>query len=176
MACGFVLAAGAMHPAIAGPSERLTREQLIGVWRLVRIEYSGPHGATADPFYQKGSTGLLIYDATGWMSVDIVAPDRRSFEVPSRRPAPQADASLAALKSAAFDSYYTYNGTWSFDAGRSELIHHVVSSLLPAETGMTYTQKVSLEGDRLIFTNRSGTKSGETMRRKIWVRVSRPIS
>ena len=28
---------------------------------------------------------------------------------------------------------------------------------------MTYTQKVSFEGDRLIFTNRSGTQGGETV-------------
>jgi hypothetical protein len=39
---------------------------------------------------------------------------------------------------------------------------------------MTYTQKVSLEGDRLIFTNRSGAKGEETVRRKIWERVGRP--
>jgi hypothetical protein len=176
MACVLMLASGAVYPAIAGPPGHLTRDQLIGVWRLVRIEYSGPHGASDDPFYQKGSTGLLIYDATGWMSVDIVAPDRRSFEIPSRRTAPETDASVEALKSAAFDSYYTYHGTWSFDAATSELTHHVVSSLLPAETGMTYGQKVSLEGNRLIFTNRSGAKGEETVRRKIWERVGRPIS
>lgn len=174
MAYACVLAAGAVCPSMAGPSAPPTRERLVGVWRLVRIEYVGPHGSTVDPFYQAGSTGLLIYDVSGWMSVDIVAPDRQSFEVPGRRPAPHEDASLAALKTAAFDSYYTYDGTWHFNAQTSELVHHVVSSLLPAESGMTYTQKVSLEGDRLIFTNRSGGQGEETVRRKIWERVDRP--
>jgi hypothetical protein len=49
----------------------------------------------------------------------------------------------------------------------------VVRSLLPAENGVTYTQKVSLEGGRLIFSNRSGANGEETLRRKIWERVER---
>jgi hypothetical protein len=171
--CACALAAGAERLAVAGPSEHLTRARLVGVWRLARIEYSGPHGETVDPFYQAGSTGLLIYDSSGWMSVDIAAPDRRSFEVPGRRLAPDADGNVEALKAAAFDSYYAYDGTWNFNAETSELVHHVVSSLLPAERGMSYTQKVSLEGDRLIFTNRSGAKGAEIVRRKIWERAGR---
>jgi hypothetical protein len=172
--CACTLAAGAARLAAAGPSGHLTRDRLVGVWRLERIEYSGPHGETVDPFYQAGSTGLLIYDSSGWMSVTIAAPDRRSFDVPGRRLAPDADGNVAALKAAAFDSDYAYDGTWNFNAETSELVHRVVSSLLPAESGMTYTQKVSLEGDRLIFTNRSGAKGEETVRRKIWERVGRP--
>jgi hypothetical protein len=50
-------------------------------------------------------------------------------------------------------------------------VHHVIRSLLPAESGLTYTQKVSLEGGRLVFSNRSGAKGEETLRRKIWERV-----
>ncbi len=171
----------ALHGAEADPPEVmpngstnvLTREDLIGVWRLVRIDYSGPHGSTVDPFYQAGSTGLLIYDRSGWMSVDIVAPHRARFEVPGQRIAMQDGAELAALKVSAFDSYYAYHGTWEFDAATSELAHHVASSLLPAETGATYTQKVSLEGGHLIFTNRSGAKGEEAVRLKIWERVGR---
>jgi hypothetical protein len=164
------LVAGAVRSSEAG-AERLTRDGVVGVWRLVRIEYSGPHGSTVDPFYQAGSTGLLIYDSSGWMSVDIVAPDRRSFEVPSQRLSPDEDGKLAGLKAAAFDGYYAYDGTWDFNAETSELVHHVIRSLLPAESGLTYTQKVSLEGGRLVFSNRSGAKGEETLRRKIWERV-----
>ena len=168
----FALSA-ATHGAQKDQPNTVTREGLIGVWRLVRIDYSGPHGSTVDPFYQPRSTGLLIYDKSGWMSVDIAAPDRIRFEVPSQRIASQTDGNLAASKVLAFDSYYAYHGTWDFNAETSEVAHHVSSSLLPAENGMTYLQKVSFEAGRLIFTNRSGTPGEETVRRKIWERAGR---
>lgn len=177
LACALwicALSLAALNGAVAGPPKSvLTREDLIGVWRLVRIDYSGPHGSTVDPFYQADSTGLLIYDRSGWMSVDIVAPHRPRFEVPSQRIAMQDGAEIAALKVSAFDSYYAYDGTWEFNAASSEIAHHVVSSLLAAESGVTYTQKVSLEGGHLIFTNRSGAQGRETVRLKIWERVGR---
>ncbi len=165
------LAAGAMRSSDAGETGRLTREQLIGAWHLVRIEYSGPNGSTLDPFYQAGSTGLLIYDASGWMSVSIAAPRRPAFEVPAERLAPDQDVMIAASKAAAFDSYYAYDGRWDFDAQTSELVHHVVSSLLPAENGKSYAQTATLEHGRLVFSNRSGAHGAETVRRKIWERA-----
>lgn len=172
LANAFALASGAA-PTDQAPSAPLTRQGLIGAWRLVRIEYRGPHGSTADPFYQQGSTGLLIYDASGWMSVRIAAPGRRGFEVPGSRPAADEDARLDASKASAFDSYYAYDGTWDFHAETSELVHHVVSSLLPAESGMTYTQTASLEAGRLVFYNRSVVRGEPAERRKIWERIRR---
>ena len=77
------------------------------------------------------------------------------------------------MKVSAFDSYYAYDGTWEFNAATSEIAHHVASSLLAAESGVTYTQKVSLEGGHLVFTNRSGAPGRETVRLKIWERVGR---
>lgn len=164
----------ASMPSSAAGSEPLSRDKLLGAWRLVRIEYSDPHGTRPDPFYQAHSTGLLIYDGSGWMSVQIVGPGRRSFEVPGERPAPGERAKRSALKAAAFDSFYAYDGTWEFNALTSELVHHVVSSLLPAETGMSYTQRVTLEDGRLVFSNSSGQPGAQTVRRKIWERVPQP--
>ncbi|NNM62635.1 MAG: hypothetical protein HKM03_10740 [Steroidobacteraceae bacterium] len=149
----------------------LTRQQLVGAWRLVRIEYSGANGSTVDPFYQPGSTGMLIYDANGWMSVQIAAPHRPDCEVPVTRPAEGATAADVELKAAAFDTYYAYYGTWDFDAKKSQVTHHVVSSLIPAENGVDYTQQVAIEGRRMIFTTRVGRKGAETIHRKIWERI-----
>jgi hypothetical protein len=51
--------------------------------------------------------------------------------------------------------------------------HHVVSALLPAEEGESYAQQVALENGRLIFTNRSGPEGRQTVRHKIWERLTR---
>jgi hypothetical protein len=150
----------------------LTRQQLIGAWRLVSIEYSGPSGPLVDPFYQADSTGIIVYESSGWMSVHIVAPHRRAWEVPASRLSSVAASQDTQLKAAAFDTYYAYFGTWDFDAATSVVNHHVKSSLIPAESGLDYAQKVTLEDGKLIFTVRSGNNGEETTRRKIWERIT----
>jgi hypothetical protein len=154
-----------------GGGPRPTRQQLIGVWRLASIEYLGPGGATVDPFYQADSTGIIIYDPSGWMSVHIVAPRRRAWEVPVSRLSAVAGNQDEPLKAAAFDSYYAYFGTWDLDEAASVVTHHVKSSLIPAETGLDYAQSVTLESGRLIFTVRGGKAGEETVRRKVWEKV-----
>lgn len=146
------------------------RQQLIGAWRLAAIEYSGPHGETVDPYYQAGSSGIIIYDRSGWMSVQITAQNRSKWEVAAVR-VPRAAGQDAALKAEAFDTYYSYYGTWDYDAAASVVTHHVKSSVIPAETGMDYAQTVALRGGQLIFTVRSGNPGAQTVRRKIWERL-----
>jgi hypothetical protein len=85
---------------------------------------------------------------------------------------PRLGSSGSTFKAAAFDTYYSYSGTWDFDEATSVITHHVKSSLIPAETGLNYAQQATLESGRLVFTVRSGSKGEETVRRKIWERVS----
>ncbi|HUX73021.1 MAG TPA: lipocalin-like domain-containing protein [Steroidobacteraceae bacterium] len=150
----------------------LTRQQLIGAWRLVSIDCSGPSGPIVDPFYQADSIGIIIYDASGWMSVQIAAPHRQALEVPESRLSASEAAPEARMKAAAFDTYYAYFGTWKFDAASATVSHHVESSLISSETGVDYRQHVSLESGRLVLTTRSGKKGEEMVRRKVWERIT----
>jgi hypothetical protein len=162
-------------PCEAGPHDghrdQAARQQLIGAWRLAAIEYLGPHGETVDPYYQAGSSGIIIYDASGWMSVQITAQNRRKWEVAAVRVPRPVGEEDAALKADAVDTYYSYFGTWDYDAATSVVTHHVKSSLIPAETGLDYAQTITLEGGQLIFTVHSGGPGAETVRRKVWVRL-----
>lgn len=168
--CGVVATPCAR--AETAKSERITRKDLVGTWRLVRIEYSGAHGATVDPFYGSASTGMLIYDRSGSMSVQIVGALRPAMTVPDSRPSPPEVALHDALKNAAaLDTYMGYFGTWMVDEATATVIHKVESSLIPDESGLTYSQSVSLEGTRLVFTNRNESGGEVSVRRKIWERV-----
>jgi len=95
-------------PCAAGPHDARSSEgargQLIGAWRLAAIEYSGPQGEIVDPYYQAGSTGIIIYDSSGWMSVQITAQNRRTWDVPAVR-VPRSTGEDVALKAEAFDTY-----------------------------------------------------------------------
>jgi hypothetical protein len=168
----FALAVACVPSASpGGAGEPLRREDLVGAWRLVGMTYSGPDGHV-DPFYQPDSAGLIIYDRSGWMSVEIGAPHRAKWEVPSRRLAP-SDESSARLKAAALDGYYAYYGTWDLDERSSVVTHHVASALLAAEEGLDYSQGIALDHGRLVFTTHTGSPGREVVRTKTWERAAR---
>jgi hypothetical protein len=76
------------------------------------------------------------------------------------------------LEAAVLDTYYAYFATWDYDAATSTVTHHITSSLIPGETGMSYSQTVTLEGGNLIFTVRLETSEGATVQKKVWKRLS----
>lgn len=156
----------------SGQKPHLTRQDLIGAWRLVSIQVVAPNGPTADPFYNADPTGILIYDPSGWMSVQIAGQPRPPMEAPVSRPARPHTPEVAQLEAAVLDTYYAYFATWDYDAATSTVTHHITSSLIPGETGMSYSQTVTLEGGNLIFTVRLETSEGATVQKKVWKRLS----
>lgn len=168
--------------AAAGPADSLdshpTREQVLGAWHLVSIETTTHRGKVSDAFFQAGSIGLIVYEASGWMSVQISAPHRvpphsNPLKVPESRSSATLDSHLR-LKAAAFDSYYAYYGTWHYEATSGVMTHHVTSSLIPAEAGLDYSQVISMDGNRMTFTGHWRLHGREFTRIKVWARVDRP--
>jgi Lipocalin-like domain len=160
----LALLALAVTALCSADDKRTTQQDLIGAWRLVAIEVQGPAGREADPFYGNGSHGLLIYDASGWFSVQIENADRPALTVPSVRPVPAA----STADSKALNSYYAYFGTWSFDPTTSTVTHHAKGALYPSEDAAVYPQHVEVVGRRMTF---SRTQNGK-VQRKLWERVS----
>jgi len=165
----------------AAPPERraaphTTRQALVGAWRLQSIEILGPKGSRPDPFYNADSSGLIMYDPSGWMSVQIVGQPRPAMDAPASRPTPAAGTRVAPRaaqrKAAVLDTYYAYFGTWEFDEATSTVTHSVMASLIPGETGLRYSQTATLDGERLIFTVHQETPEGAVVRKKVWKRIS----
>ena len=148
------------------------RQDLIGAWRLVGIDLEGPAGREPDPFYGNGSRGLLIYDASGWFSVQIEGAARPAVPIPSVRPAVEQSDSIARLKATVLDSYYAYYGTWSFDPATSTVTHHAKGALYPDENNATYLQHVEVVGKRMSFTRTQTVAGHSTVQTKRWERVS----
>jgi len=160
------LAAGESSAAVPA-----ARRDLIGAWRLVSIAIEGPGGSRADPFYNSVASGLLIYDASGSVSVQIVGTPRPTVDVPSSRPQVGDDAHAAQLKAMLLDTYYAYFGTWEYDPLTSTVTHRVRSSLYPSEAGVSYAQHVQLSGSRLVFTRTLESAAGNTVQKKVWERI-----
>jgi hypothetical protein len=157
-----------------GHNTHATRQELIGAWRLVSIQIAGPNGPMNDPFYNAEPTGILIYDPSGWMSVQIAGKSRPSMQAPASRPARPHTAEVAQLEAAVLDSYYAYAATWDYDETAATVTHHIKTSLIPGEDGMNYSQTVTLDGGKLIFTVQRATPDGATVQRKVWKRISSP--
>jgi len=153
------------------PSEQKLRDQLPGAWRLVSVETIKPNGDVIYPFYGKHPEGLLMYDKSGWMSVQIVSDPQPT--VPTADSREEFLAAPANQKTKAIDGYYAYFGTWTVDATKSTVTHHIETSLYPAERGENGTRHVILEGDRLTLTAKTREMGEEHERKLVWQRISK---
>jgi len=144
-------------------------EKLIGAWRLVSVETTRPTGEVIYPFYGKHPQGLLIYDRSGWMGVQIVSDPQPTVPDASSR-----EAFLAAApgeKVAAIDGFYAYFGTWSVDPSGSTVTHHIKQSLYPAERGEDGVRRLALDGNRLTLFSKTHEMGEDHERRLVWERV-----
>jgi hypothetical protein len=152
----------------AEPSLSLS-DNLVGACRLVSIETRRANGEVIYPFYGKHPEGLLIYDRSGWMSVQIVSDPKPMVPVASSR-----EAFLKASpgeKEAAINGFYSYYGTWSVDASGSTVTHHIQQSLYPGERGEEGIRRAVLHGKQLTLSAESH-EMGETHQRiLVWERI-----
>jgi hypothetical protein len=118
-------------PAPSGHAARF-----VGTWRLVSIE-----SATPNPNRGPRPTGLIYYDATGHMGVQIM-PDRVR---PSWTGTPTPEQAKDAI--AGFTAYF---GTYTVDERAQTVTHHREGSLVPGPVDYVRHYEFA-EGDRLIL-------------------------
>jgi lipocalin-like protein len=128
----------------AAPNPDDLSKKFLGAWRLVSIE-GNPPGRTN--FYDR-PTGLIMYDPSGHMSVNIVLKaDRKPF-------APYTKGALTATteeKAAAFDSYAAYFGTYTVDAKAGTVSHHLENNLIPDRQGTDNVRWFEFQGDNRLY-------------------------
>jgi hypothetical protein len=144
-------------------------DQLMGAWRLVSVETTRPNGELIYPFYGRHPEGLLVYDRSGWMSVQIVSDPKPAVPLSDSREG--FFAASSAEKVAAVDGYYAYFGTWIVDPSGSTVTHHIVHSLYPGERGEEGVRQVSIEGNRLTLVAKTHEMGEDHQRRLVWERV-----
>lgn len=153
----------------AAYKQQLSAEQMVGAWRLLTIETIRANGGIIYPFYGEHPQGLLIYDRSGWMSVQIVSDPKPT--VPTSDTRETFLAAAPAEKATAIDGYYAYFGTWTVDTARSTVIHRINESLYPGERGENGIRKVVLSGHRLTLTANAHEMGEDHQRRLVWERI-----
>jgi hypothetical protein len=146
-----------------------TAEALAGTWRLVSVETIRPGGEIIYPFYGKHPTGLLIYDRSGWMSVEMVSDPAPSVPAPSSRE--KFTQAPATEKAVAIDGFYAYYGTWTIGDAGATVTHHIKQSLYPGERDTEATRRLTLEGNRLTLVAKAHEMGEDHERKLIWERI-----
>ena len=144
-------------------------ERLVGAWRLISVETRRGNGEVIYPCYGKHPQGLLIYDPSGWMSVQIVSDPNPAVPTASSREG--FLKATPAEKEKAIDGFYGYYGTWSLDPSGSTVTHHIRQSLYPGERGEEGVRRLLLDGKRLTLSAEAH-EMGETHERiLVWERI-----
>jgi Lipocalin-like domain len=153
-----------------GQARQATPDDFVGAWKLVSIETVRPNGEVIYPFYGKHPQGLIMYDRSGWMSVQIVSDP--AVTVPGGASWDAVLAAPAAEKTKAYESYYAYCGTWTLDPAAKTVTHHIRQSLRPGERDDDAVRHFELDGDRLVLTARTHEMGEDHERKLVWQRLS----
>lgn len=115
-----------------------------GVWRLTSYEFRDEAGTRSYPFGQN-PRGLIMYDRTGMMSVQIIRHDRPLF--------PSEDMFGAAPETvkAAFEGLNTYYGSFAVDEENRIVTHHIEGASMPNRTGSMQVRHYEFAGNQLIL-------------------------
>lgn len=120
------------------------KERLLGAWTLVEWSEQPPDGPKAFPLGED-AIGQLVYTADGHVAAQLARHGRRPFLSADWREADREDAARA------FKEYFGYFGTFSIDAERHVVTHHVQGSWFPNLEGRDQERRYRFEKDLLIL-------------------------
>jgi hypothetical protein len=142
-------------------------EKLLGAWRLVSVQGTD---ATFHFAYDR-PTGIITYDRSGWMAVQIdIKGVRKPFV---NGPA----AGTVEEKVAAFDNYVAYYGTYTVDLRAQTITHHLEDASSPNWRGVDNVRWFEFQGnDRLLLIPREDGEGGVIERNNatyklLWERI-----
>jgi hypothetical protein len=128
------------------PAEDIA-DRFVGAFKLVSyVAYDQDGSATPTPYRD----GIIMYDATGHMSVHLMHGDRARPE----------GALTDADRTAMYSSYIAYYGSYEVIVVNGVVEHHVDGSLIPSLVGTTQVRHFEFEddGDTLILMVKNGDR------------------
>jgi len=150
-----IFSAEIRHTATVKAAES-ANQKLIGTWKLTSFEDRPEVGPVKYP-YGKRPSGLLIYDATGHMSIQII-------NIPHPKVASGDEDNITdAEKLALFSVYEAYFGTYTVDWEKHIVTHHVEGDLRDVYMGTPQPRPFELDGDHLRLAPRWERADGVKM-------------
>lgn len=124
-------------------AHRSSAADLVGTWRLVEY-WDAPDGGQKQYPFGEHPLGFFVYDRAGNVLIQIARnpqPSRVSQEQRARLGATELVAMI--------EGYVAYFGTYTIDAARGVVIHHVTADVRREYTGTDQPRPFRLDGDVL---------------------------
>ena len=120
----------------------------LGTWKLISWQVTQSDGTIQYP-YGKDVVGYLIYTADGYVSAQIMDPNRHQSD-PSFPIEPAAAQTLPEPdRVRAYSTYLAYCGTYTIEG--NTVTHHVDAGLVHSWTGSDQVRPFRFEQGRLII-------------------------
>jgi hypothetical protein len=129
-----------------------------GAWRLVAFEEDRSDGGIVYP-YGKDAVGLLIYDSSGRMSVQIMRRDRAPLSSTDWPRVPAEEIKKA------IEGVTAFFGSYEVDEPNGVVAHRVEGHVLPDSIGKELRREFVFSGNLL-------TLKPSPTRRVIWERIT----
>jgi hypothetical protein len=133
---------------VAAQTPRIDKSELVGAWKLVRVDALRSDGRTFLPLGEH-VMGTLAYLASGDM---VVAWGREDRPAPKDPSAP-TDGEYRAMVENYFNAYF---GTFQLDDAAGKISHRQNGTLQPGRSGRTVVRDIELRGDTLVLTQPPG--------------------
>ena len=121
------------------------RADVLGSWSLEHSEWHDENGPV-EPEGGHFDTALLMYGASGTVSVQMMRPHKASFTSDDWRDATPDE------KARAWGDYFCYFGTFEVDESRRVITHSIEGSWFPNLIGTQQVRRYELVDDLLTLT------------------------
>jgi hypothetical protein len=144
----------------------MLHDAVVGTWELVSYtEVDNDGGPSTHPL-GPDALGLIMYTTDGYMSAQIMRPDRPAYDRPETGGGTPEQAEAAAA------GYLAYSGPFSVDENTGVLHHQPRVSLLPNWLNLTQLRQSTLDGDHLTLSTITTAPDGsETVSTLLWKRA-----
>lgn len=144
------------------------REQFIGSWKLISSEFRRSDGQVSYPL-GKDVMGLIIYDADGYISAQLMNPDRPTFMVNDHLKGTPDEVKTA------FEGLITYFGTYEIKENEKLVLHNIEGSSFPNWEGAVLKRFYEFADDRLTLSTPPMPMGGHTVTGVLIWKRAKPV-
>ncbi len=124
----------------------ITKDMLIGAWTLKDYYIEDEEGNRNYPL-GKDCQGIIMYTPDGYMSAQMMTPNRKTFAIDNMHKGTDDEYAEAA------SGYHAYSGRFEFNETKLELRHYMDVSLFPNYVGQSQIRTAQLKDDHLYISN-----------------------